>query len=548
MFETRVAIGERVAVWSPPSVEPVPRLRVLLPGEGGSTREQAMSAVFVPSMEHAGRKSVKPVKAGSGAVRGPGGRRDDRFGRDGRDGRFGRGAGRGRVVLPGDPTRVDAAFTRWRGFPGAARTETGRALRLGLIDGVSEVGAAVMELGCWRTRISSLPPGPELVTALTERPDTLAPTPITDPSAALATAWTARSANVGDRVATGWANAVLESVTARARVLAWLQAEQYTDLAMLSRNYPGLAEMLPTEVGFALRTSDSSAGNAISTARTMTTRLPATLEALRAGLIDSGHAMGLASATSTTTARVAAAVEADLLPLVTARGSTITAEQLRRRAVRRVIVHDPDGAADRHRKARTGRRMTRWAEEDGMAGLKVLAPAEQIAAIWEAVTGLADAVKTPWDPRSLGARRVDCLSGVCLDILAGMRPTPPQPEPTTSKAASQDAPVPAQPASAAGTTASQDAPVPAQPAPAQPVPAADTTTSDDAPGPAEPGTAARVPAKQDEPGPKPTATDTTDADTMLPMPMLRVIPTPPSPLPSSMLPTMSARHRVAALT
>jgi hypothetical protein len=66
--------------------------------------------------------------------------------------------------------------------------------------------------------------------------------------------------------------------------------------------------------------------------------------------------------------------------LVTARGSTITAEQLRRRAVRRVIAHDPDGAADRHQKARTGRTMTRWAEEDGMAGLKVLAPAEQIAA------------------------------------------------------------------------------------------------------------------------------------------------------------------------
>ena len=160
------------------------------------------------------------------------------------------------------------------------------------------------------------------------------------------------AADVADRVVTGWANAVLESITARARVLSWLQAEQYTDLAMLSRNYPGLAEMLPTEVGFALRTSDAIAGNAISTARAISMRLPGTLEALRAGLIDSGHAMAMASATSTTTAEVAAQVEADLLPAVTAQGSTITAEQLRRRAVRRVIARDPDGAADRHRKAR----------------------------------------------------------------------------------------------------------------------------------------------------------------------------------------------------
>src|SRR4051794_24254668 len=97
MFETRVAIGERVAVWSPPSVEPVPRLRVLLPGEGASARERALTAVFVPSMEHTGRKTVK---AASRAVRGPGGRRDDRFGRDDLFGR--RGAGGRRVVLPGD--------------------------------------------------------------------------------------------------------------------------------------------------------------------------------------------------------------------------------------------------------------------------------------------------------------------------------------------------------------------------------------------------------------------------------------------------------------
>ena len=153
------------------------------------------------------------------------------------------------MVLPGDPTEVEAAFARWRGHPGTARTETDRAVRLGLLDSITQVGAAIIELGCWRTRISTLPPGPDLVAALTERPDALAPAPVTHPDQALATARAARDAGVTDRVLTGWANAVLETITARARVLSWLQAEQHTDLAMLSRNYPGLAEMLPTEVG-----------------------------------------------------------------------------------------------------------------------------------------------------------------------------------------------------------------------------------------------------------------------------------------------------------
>ena len=183
---------------------------------------------------------------------------------------------------------------------------------------------------------------------MARRPDALAPAPLTDPDQALATAVTARNAELSQRVVTGWANAVLESITARNRVLSWLQAEQYTDLAMLSCHYPGLAEMLPTEIAFAVRSSESAAGSAISTARAFATRLPGTLHALQQGLIDVDHAIAVARATGTTTAEVAAQVENDVLPEVTSPGSSTTPEQLRRRAARRVIARDPDGAADRH--------------------------------------------------------------------------------------------------------------------------------------------------------------------------------------------------------
>jgi hypothetical protein len=297
----------------------------------------------------------------------------------------------------------------------------------------------LIDLGCWRAHVAGLPPGPELVAALARRPDALAPAPQADPDQALRTAVTARNAELSQQVVTGWANAVLESITARNRVLSWLQAEQYTDLAVLSCNYPGLAEMLPTEIAFALRTSEAAAGSAISTARAFSTRLPGTLGALHAGLIDVDHAIAVARATGTTTAEVAAQVENDVLPEVTNPGSSTTPEQLRRRAARRVIARDPDGAADRHAAAAQDRLMTRWGEDDGMAGLRVIAPAQQIAAIWEASTAMADARKTAGDHRPLGARRVDALTDVCTHILNGTigiiptdKPTDAAPSTTTT--------------------------------------------------------------------------------------------------------------------
>ena len=356
MFTSTVAAGEWVAVWSPGGVEPEPRLRVLLPGEGASARAQAATAEFVPSVQQASRPGRTSTPKRRRSKAGP---------TSGRPGST--PVGRRTVVLPDDPSPMDtarAAFLGHRAGPASAiDQDTGR--RLGLTPGVTEVGFALIELGCWRTHIADQPAGPELVAALSRRPDQLAPAPLTDPDAALATAVTARTAEVSDRVVTGWANAVLESITARNRVLSWLQAEQYTDLAMLSRHYPGLAEMLPTEIAFALRTSESAAGNAIATARTFTTRLPGTLHALHQGLIDADHAMAMARATCTTTAEVAAQVENDLLGEVTSPGSSTTAEQLRRRAARRVIIRDPDGAADRHAAAAKDRHITRWAEDDG---------------------------------------------------------------------------------------------------------------------------------------------------------------------------------------
>src|SRR6478752_714419 len=131
MFTSTVATGERVALWSPGGVEPEPRLRVLLPGEGESGRAQAATARFVPSVQQvsgrpAGRGSsrpaggARPAKGAGASTRRPGG-------------------GHRSVVLPGDPSRMDAARAAFLGFGGAESTETDRdsARRLGVTPGVS---------------------------------------------------------------------------------------------------------------------------------------------------------------------------------------------------------------------------------------------------------------------------------------------------------------------------------------------------------------------------------------------------------------------------
>ena len=52
-----------------------------------------------------------------------------------------------------------------------------------------------------------------------------------------------------------------------------------------------------------------------------------------------------------------------------------------------------------------------------MGYLKIHAPIQDIAAVWEALTGLADAAKTPGDERTLGQRRIDVFTDIFHSIL-----------------------------------------------------------------------------------------------------------------------------------
>src|SRR6478735_1792645 len=275
--------------------------------------------------------------------------------------------------------------------------------RLVLADG-TPAGPSCGPLTAWSTDLDALPPGPQLWDVLSRRPERS--TAADDPTAAIR----------GE--AAVYADAILDGVVARRRIMAALDAQEARDLAALTDVYPGIDQFLPTELGLALHLSEAKTGHLLDRAHRLVHTLPATTEALAGGQISSDAADALLNATAATTAEIAARVEQAVLP----RCAGLTYAETHRAATYRVTKWDTDAIRKRHQEAVDERHVTTRSLGDGMAELSVTSTIADIAAMWEALTGLADAAKNPGDVRTLGARRVDALVDVCTDLLEG-RPT-----------------------------------------------------------------------------------------------------------------------------
>jgi hypothetical protein len=251
----------------------------------------------------------------------------------------------------------------------------------------------------WRKQLVDLPAGPDLAAHLAARPPAPERLDLT-PTA-------------GGTEQQAWAQALLDSVAARQRLIDHLQARQAADLHDLERGYPGLVEFLPTELGFALHLTDNAAEKLIDTARRIRLRLPSTWAAWDTGTVSTDKAHYLANATKNLDRHHTHRVERDVLP----EASSQTLPEFRA-AVRRAIIRtDPEGADARHQAAVGERRIEKYARDDGMGELRVHASATDIQHIWEALTGLAHAAKTPDDQRTTDQRRTDVLVDLCADIL-----------------------------------------------------------------------------------------------------------------------------------
>ena len=152
---------------------------------------------------------------------------------------------------------------------------------------------AVMQLANWRHRVTTTAPGGTLAEVLQHRPSR-----VIKNTGGAATEHPPKL----------WANTLVDSLTARQRLIAHLQARQIADLAELSANYPGIHEFLPTEVALALHVTDATASNHLNDARDLVHRLPATFAALDAGRITAVKANAIRAATDHLGAELSAAV------------------------------------------------------------------------------------------------------------------------------------------------------------------------------------------------------------------------------------------------
>lgn len=378
MFESGVAFGERVALLRRGGSAPTVPGRVLLPGDGTSVRDRAASARFRP-------------------VTGPG-----RAGRR-RDGvPSSTGSMRPELAVPGRPGRSERVRREF-GVPDRSEADAATADRLGWgpTGGVRDA-EVLIDWGYWTDRVRYLAdhaPGAELAGLLEHRPEVC-------------------DAPFGAGLPSGTgslrAQLRLDSMAVRHRLICALQGEQFADASELAREYPANQEFLACEVALALGVSESSAGTVLSTAFTLASKLPGTLDALRAGRITGEIAAVMVGATAVVTdLQLAAQIENEVLPTVRCRSR----ESVRRSVCREVIRLDPDGADRRHREARSARSISRWGDVDGMGWLKIHAPIQDLAPVWEALTGLAGAARTPGGDRTLDQRRTDVFTDIFHAIL-----------------------------------------------------------------------------------------------------------------------------------
>ncbi len=218
------------------------------------------------------------------------------------------------------------------------------------------------------------PPGPDAIAALAPLADTAL----------------SASARVDLLVAlerqASWLTAVMQPVLAKvadaveAATRPLLDAKDPSDMPLRAAH---------AEIGAALRIADSTAASQLETARRLTHELPMVHAALAAGEITFKQADAIVDATSELSLDKARAVATKVL----GRAPHQTVGQLRRCLRRAVLAADPDGAAERVRKAHEERALDWRPLPDGMAEMRLVASATDVMAVYDAADGIAQQMK-----------------------------------------------------------------------------------------------------------------------------------------------------------
>jgi Domain of unknown function (DUF222) len=214
---------------------------------------------------------------------------------------------------------------------------------------------------------------------------------------------------------------LVDAVCGWERLASWVAAGQLSALAELARRrrpgpadgpdgdrgqpgLPSVSEFAVDEVAAALRLSRVAAGTRLHIAVEVAERLPETGAALRRGDLDLPKVRRIVEATTPLPAEAVSVVERRVLP----RAAAQTVGQLRASLARAVLAVDPADAEQRHQRALADRRVCITPQDDGMAELWALLPADGAAAIRHALD-TATRRSGRSDGRTSDHRRADAL-------------------------------------------------------------------------------------------------------------------------------------------
>jgi uncharacterized protein DUF222 len=165
------------------------------------------------------------------------------------------------------------------------------------------------------------------------------------------------------------------------------------------------------QVALLLKWTSNWAADQVVFAESVVGRLSGSLAALERGEIDLYKVRTVHELTMNLSPEVAREVEDRVLE----KAAEQTGAQMRQRARRIVLRVDPAGARDRAAQAKAARCAGLQSEEDGMAKVYAVVPADKAVAIALRVDKIARQTKTPDDPRTMDQRRAD----VVCDLLLG---------------------------------------------------------------------------------------------------------------------------------
>ena len=216
--------------------------------------------------------------------------------------------------------------------------------------------------------------------------------------------------------------ASVDLIAATHRLVSWATACHLTAIAHLSRRWtrqalPGshrggldaetaadLAHRaVVTETALACGMSEYAAEARAQAATELTTRLPATHQALRNGTLDWPRVQAITGATAHLDDATARAVEAAVLPAAPAQN----VPALRRALAAAVLTTDPTAAAERHELLRSQRRVACTPLPDGMGELWAYLPAPDLITVRTCLDQLSSA--SSGDPRTRDQRRADAF-------------------------------------------------------------------------------------------------------------------------------------------